>query len=378
MSAIARRRRAAGRPIFGRPAVAHLVGAALAALAAFPGPARAGDAAPAATTSAGNAAITVQAVWQVQQGCTRYCYGTSQIQAAFQTAATVQVAVAVAPPGGAASATNQAKVVQVVVQVQLGCLAYCFGSSQVQTVVQRADITQVASAVSGAVQAAADAVNDAAVDQQVWQLQQGCQEECHDTAAAQTGAPADGQPPPLPDSATFRAWVAALAGVAADAVDLVEQYDVADCLEDCHDTVDLQLGDQEDATVQVDIQLAPAPAPARDSGEPDPVAARALESPRESEAEPQQEPSPAASPPVEAEHATADPAARPSAGSPAPRRAARRPRAIRHTVARPLKCDIKPQRRARRPGSKRAARRLHRRCTNLPFIAVTMLRASNR
>jgi hypothetical protein len=83
-------------------------------------------AAPASSSS------TVQVIWQVQNlGCTAHCQGTSQSQSAQQTNVTVQP-ISSAQPGDAASGPQNGPQSQTkLVQVQLGCIAHCFGSTTV-------------------------------------------------------------------------------------------------------------------------------------------------------------------------------------------------------------------------------------------------------
>jgi hypothetical protein len=75
---------------------------------------------------------TEQQTWQLQIGCLFYCSGTQQLQQAQQTITTVQVLVE--PPGSPTSSTAGAGTVtgQVIWQVQIGCLAWCYDATQVQ------------------------------------------------------------------------------------------------------------------------------------------------------------------------------------------------------------------------------------------------------
>ena len=71
-------------------------------------PARAGRAADAPPTGAvaQNVAITIQLLWQVQQGCASRCTRTSQTQTAAQSATTIQVAAATGDAGAVATNTS--------------------------------------------------------------------------------------------------------------------------------------------------------------------------------------------------------------------------------------------------------------------------------
>lgn len=255
----------AGRSSAGRRA---LIAAVIAATVALAGSARADESTvPAAT--AGNLNIMIQVIWQVQEGCARYCWGTSQTQSAQQNATSVQVAVAASTaPDGAALAGNATTVIQVVIQTQLGCVKYCYDTSQLQAAEQQVAVTQVADAVAADI---AGAANDASVHQLVLQFQRGCVRECHDTtssrtvarsttidqtASSATGATgASGGPPTLDDI------LAALANVTAHAtVDVVRQVNRAACLKHCNGVVQIQAAAQDDATTQRTIDLVAAQA----------------------------------------------------------------------------------------------------------------------
>src|SRR3954465_4000589 len=134
MSAMTRSTLAIGRPLVksGRPGLAAL---ALAVLLLTPPPAARADGGAAGAT-AQNVSITIQLLWQVQQGCALRCVQTSQTQTAVQTATTIQIAAATDPD--AAVAVNTSAVIQLVVQTQLGCVAFCIGTTRVQSASQRA------------------------------------------------------------------------------------------------------------------------------------------------------------------------------------------------------------------------------------------------
>ena len=86
--------------------------------------------------TAQNTSQTWQAIFQVQQGCQSHCQGTSQSQTAGQTAETIQNANAIGGGTGSpsnATALNQSTTGQFIWQVQLGCVAFCYGTSQSQT-----------------------------------------------------------------------------------------------------------------------------------------------------------------------------------------------------------------------------------------------------
>jgi hypothetical protein len=240
--------------------------AAVAAVA----PARAGaDVGSAAGAVASNVAVTIQLLWQVQQGCARECVGTSQTQEAAQEATTVQIAAATGDGASASKATNNAATIQLIVQTQLGCVAFCIGTTRVQVASQRADATQMATAISGAL--AASATNTMYFSQLVWQYQDVCLETCVDVNASQvvqqaaTGVQAAGgdvgtlpPPPAVPDLGAFTTWLATVAGAAT--VDVVQQQDVAACLQDCAGDVQVQISVQQATTAQASVATSAAPA----------------------------------------------------------------------------------------------------------------------
>jgi hypothetical protein len=260
---------APGRPSSGRPSAARrvLIAAILAAAVALAGSARADESTAPPTAVAGNLNIIIQVLWQVQEGCTRYCWGTTQTQIAQQNATSVQVAVATSTaPDGSALAGNTTTVIQVVIQTQLGCVEYCYDTSQLQAAEQHVAVTQVADAIAAAV---AGAANAAPVDQLVLQFQQGCVLECYgatstqsvvqtstiDQSASGAASGAAGTAPTLDD------LLATLAKITANAtVSVVQQLDRAPCLEHCNGGVELQVAIQDDATTQRTIDVVAAQA----------------------------------------------------------------------------------------------------------------------
>jgi hypothetical protein len=86
---------------------------------------------------------TEQQTWQLQIGCLFYCTDTQQLQQAQQTITTVQVLVE--PPGSPTSSTTGAGTVtgQVIWQLQIGCLAWCYDATQVQDATSQTTVTVI-------------------------------------------------------------------------------------------------------------------------------------------------------------------------------------------------------------------------------------------
>jgi hypothetical protein len=75
---------------------------------------------------------TEQQTWQLQIGCLLYCTETQQVQQAQQAITTIHVLVG--QPGSPTSSTTGAAgtVSQVIWQLQIGCIAWCYDATQVQ------------------------------------------------------------------------------------------------------------------------------------------------------------------------------------------------------------------------------------------------------
>jgi hypothetical protein len=188
--------------------------------------------------SAQNTSVIYQAVWQVQKGCQAYCYATSQVQSASQSSTTHQSATATGggtTPAGAV-AVNVAGTVQFIFQSQLGCIAFCYATSQAQAAWQSAQTIQSATATGDGV---LTALNVAETFQFVWQVQEGCQVECYDVSSTQSttqqqATQSTGTPyRPFDGPKTFLAWIAVIAANNAATFQAVFQYEEALCLERC-------------------------------------------------------------------------------------------------------------------------------------------------
>jgi hypothetical protein len=234
-----------------------------------------------ARSVAQNVNRVIQAVWQVQRGCRSHCYGTSQTQRSVQWSQTTQSATAVAgepepeSPGSSSSsaeARNESFVVQFVWQMQIGCVAFCFETSQAQEASQHSDVDQDALAQSALT---AWAENLSETLQYVFQTQEGCEHECHGTsqwqsssqqqstsqsATATGGADAVAvSSPALADDGTVLVpgWLTALAQNLGVTIQTVYQHQEASCLERCWGDAQVQEAIQRALTTQEAVAEAP-------------------------------------------------------------------------------------------------------------------------
>jgi hypothetical protein len=251
-----------------------------------PGPAQPSQ--PSGTVAAQNTSRVLQAIWQVQVGCRTYCRGTRQSQSASQQSETRQDATAVAPQGepSGAAAVNESLTIQFVWQMQLGCVAFCWDTSMDQSASQEAQTLQMATAASVA---AALGLNVAETLQYVWQFQDGCKIECYGAdesqslsqrqttsqSATATGPADRSYTDGPPDGAEgFFSWLTAIAQNLGVTLQMVYQYQLADCLEHC----DVETLEQIAAQLAVTDQTATAgdvPEPVSEPstpGEPPPAA----------------------------------------------------------------------------------------------------------
>jgi hypothetical protein len=255
---------------------------------------RAGDAPPDETqllvTVAHNRNLVFQVVWQVQVGCRTYCRGTSQSQSVIQWATTVQSASAAAgsgepgaPGAYAAEAYNASVTVQFVWQLQIGCVAFCYETSQTQSALQWAETIQAAIAEGDI---AALARNLSQTLQYVLQVQRACEYECYGVYQSQTSSQAQA----TTQSATARAhtavamlvlgpdgaivvpgWLVALAENQGATIQTILQYQEAICLNYCDGDTQLQEAIQRALSSQDAIAVAlvaPGGSPERPGGQP--------------------------------------------------------------------------------------------------------------
>jgi hypothetical protein len=92
---------------------------------------------------------TQQQTWQLQIGCLFYCVSSKQVQQAQQSTTTIQIIAAAPgasdPPGGTAVAVVQ----QSIWQMQIGCLVWCWDSTQLQQASTQSTLSVVAAPPSG-------------------------------------------------------------------------------------------------------------------------------------------------------------------------------------------------------------------------------------
>ena len=229
-----------------------------------------------------NRSTVFQVVWQVQQGCRTYCYGTSQSQSVAQWSSTTQTATAVSngnqtaasgPGGSAAHAANESLTIQFAWQMQIGCVAFCYETSQVQTASQWAQTTQTAVAEAG-LEAWAENLSETL--QFVWQLQEGCAHECYGVSQYQSSQ--QGQSTNQSARATARGggdgtmlalgpdgvivlpgWLVALANNLGATIQTIYQYQEASCLDRCEGGAQIQEAAQRALVEQVAAAIAGAP-----------------------------------------------------------------------------------------------------------------------
>jgi hypothetical protein len=221
-----------------------------------------------------NVSRTIQVVVQVQRGCRTHCTGTSQTQRAVQVSETTQSATAVSGGSGAggssAEARNESSTIQFVWQTQIGCVAFCWHTSQSQEASQNASTIQEADAESALV---AWAENLAETVQYVFQRQQGCEHECYGVSQYQSSAQtqttsqwasatasADGEEDVdggflVPD------WLIAFALNIGATVQTIYQYQEALCVEHCVGDAQLQEAIQHALTDQRAVASAAPPEP---------------------------------------------------------------------------------------------------------------------
>jgi hypothetical protein len=247
-------------------------------------------------TVAQNLSMVFQVLWQVQEGCQSHCYGTSQLQSALQVASTSQYAEA-GGPATAAEAGNSSTTVQFLWQYQVGCVAFCFDTSQSQSALQTADTTQIAVALAGLT---ALAQNIAETLQFAWQTQVGCAHECHGASQSQSlaqtqttnqvaAAAPGGSSPVAAGPGELPMWLIALAANVGATIQTIYQLQVAACLTGCTGDAQAQLAAQSATTAQLATAGVgePPPAPPVDTGLeptagtlPDPPAAPAGHAPK--------------------------------------------------------------------------------------------------
>ena len=221
-----------------------------------------------------NRSVVFQVVWQVQEGCRTHCYRTSQSQTVVQWSSTTQSATATAggegvATSGSAEAQNESITIQFVWQLQLGCVAFCYETSQTQSASQWAQTLQEAIA-QGELEAWAENLSETL--QYVWQIQHGCEQECYGVYQSQTIT--QGQSTTQTATATagedhltmivlgpdgvvvLPGWLVALAENQGATIQTIYQHQRALCLEYCEGDVQLQEAIQEALTNQEAVAIA--------------------------------------------------------------------------------------------------------------------------
>jgi hypothetical protein len=265
----------AGPPAGGQPATGVPAGSAPASPDAEQGGAHSG---------AQNVSRTIQVVVQVQRGCRSHCHGTSQTQRSVQLSDTIQSATAVsggsAGSGSTAEARNESSTIQFVWQTQIGCVAFCYHTSQSQEASQEAHTIQEADAQS-ALMAWAD--NLAESVQYVIQTQRGCEHECFGVSQYQSisqsqttqqwaNATVSGDEDVGDGSFLIPDWLVAYALNIGATIQTIYQYQDTLCLEYCMGDVQLQEALQEARTDQrASAYAGPPPPDDPPAGEEPPV-----------------------------------------------------------------------------------------------------------
>jgi hypothetical protein len=208
---------------------------------------------------------TAQTVAQIQNlGCTAHCRGTSQTQSAQQVNLTVQPASGssggVSPSGAALEGSgHQTKLIQ----VQLGCLAHCFGATTTGNT--------GAPGASVLPQLPATGTGQGGVQQSSLQVQDGGPETSSQSqSAVQTNTLVQGLLPgldfrsPPADLSALPNWIAATdigsppaSGPVIHQLEQVIWQLQVGCLLDCTQTVQTQHAEQSDITLNV-LPAAPA------------------------------------------------------------------------------------------------------------------------
>jgi hypothetical protein len=170
-------------------------------------------------------------------------------------------------------ALNESRTFQFVWQMQIGCVAFCYDTTQTQFASQTSQTTQTAEAISAAI---ALALNMSETIQLVWQSQESCREECHGASATQTVNQAQGTDQAASSTGSggpdgVIGWLATLAANIGATLQTIFQYQDADCLENCMGGSQLQRALQHAATTQestVGDPPAPPPTPPADPASP--------------------------------------------------------------------------------------------------------------
>jgi hypothetical protein len=176
-----------------------------------------------------------------------------------------------------AGSRNRSTTIQLLWQEQLGCIAFCFDTTQSQQASQWASTEQSATALGEAITAA---LNLSDTFQFAWQYQESCLVECHGAAVSQEldQRVATTQQSSAESSSTeggrdgFLGWLTALAENLGATIQTIFQHQRADCVAYCDGTSLTQQALQEVAVEQTariggagdqppPVAAAPPPAP---------------------------------------------------------------------------------------------------------------------
>jgi hypothetical protein len=177
---------------------------------------------------------------------------------------------------------NESRTFQFIWQMQFGCVAFCYDTTQTQFASQASQTTQTAEAIGAAF---ALALNMSETMQLVWQFQEGCREECHGALATQTVDQAQGTNQIASSTGSggpdgVLGWLATLAANIGATLQTIFQYQDADCLENCMGGSQLQRALQNAATTQeATVGDPPAPPPTPPAATTPPSGAPSAETP---------------------------------------------------------------------------------------------------
>jgi hypothetical protein len=138
------------------------------------------------TDTTAQSSQTSQTLRQIQFGCRVDCDGTTLTQDAVQSNVTEQT-ITQTDATATQTATQQNTTAQRLVQVQIGCVAFCSSTTQTQTALQTDATTQtIGQTQDGATIADQQATQSSQTQQSVKQIQIVCRHDCTDVTATQS------------------------------------------------------------------------------------------------------------------------------------------------------------------------------------------------